>query len=570
MAKPGRPPLTEAIPAYLKPYIADQDASLYTPIDHASWRFIMKISKAFFARHAHQKYLDGLKETGITTDRIPLIEEMDQHLRKFNWRAVAVSGFIPPAVFMEFLSLGILPIACDMRQLEHLAYTPAPDIVHEAAGHAPIIADPEYADYLRHYGEISQKAIFSTQDQAVYEAVRNLSEVKEDPHASPQTIQAAQKRLDEAATAVDHVSEATMLARMSWWTIEYGLVGDASDPKIYGAGLLSSVGESYHCLNPDVPKIPFSLDCIHMSYDITRPQPQLYLAPDFQSLTRILKELGETMAHKKGGKDGLFKAMKAATVTTAVLDSGLQISGRLANVILGPKGEPCYLQYAGPTQLAYQNHELAGQGADYHREGFGSPVGLTQKDLDSLKRIESGTKAKITFESGVNVEGTLKSRTEKNGHALLFSFEECKITHSEKVLFQPEWGTYDMACGGKVVSVHNGAADAPRYLEVTGGYKQLPRRQKTNLTNENRELNDLYAITRKARESGNASGLDEVHELLEKKYPNDWLLRYELLELIKIRGLKAPWEKQVRKRLLEISTASKEKAEMIQRGLELL
>lgn len=117
--------LTETIPEYLRPYIVEQDASLYTPIDHASWRFIMKISRAFFAKHAHRKYLDGLAETGISSERIPLIEEMDQCLRKFNWRAVAVSGFIPPAVFMEFLSLGILPIACDMRTLEHLP-TPRP------------------------------------------------------------------------------------------------------------------------------------------------------------------------------------------------------------------------------------------------------------------------------------------------------------------------------------------------------------------------------------------------------------------------------------------------------------
>ena len=233
--------LTETIPEYLRPYIVEQDASLYTPIDHASWRFIMKISRAFFAKHAHRKYLDGLAETGISSERIPLIEEMDQCLRKFNWRAVAVSGFIPPAVFMEFLSLGILPIACDMRTLEHLSYTPAPDIVHEAAGHAPIISDPSYAAYLRSYGEISQKAIFSVQDLEVYEAVRALSDVKEHPASTVAQVADAQKRLDQAIAAVDHVSEATQLARMSWWTIEYGLVGDFNSPKIYGAGLLSSV-----------------------------------------------------------------------------------------------------------------------------------------------------------------------------------------------------------------------------------------------------------------------------------------------------------------------------------------
>ncbi|MFL5814492.1 MAG: phenylalanine 4-monooxygenase, partial [Bdellovibrionia bacterium] len=167
--------VTEQIPEYLQPYIAHQDPSLYTPIDHASWRFILKISQAFFAKNAHPMYLNGLRETGISTDRIPLISEMDQKLRRFGWRAVPVSGFIPPAVFMEFLSRGVLPIACDMRKIENISYTPAPDIVHEAAGHAPIIAEPSYAAYLRHYGELAEKAIYSKQDLDVYEAVRNLS-----------------------------------------------------------------------------------------------------------------------------------------------------------------------------------------------------------------------------------------------------------------------------------------------------------------------------------------------------------------------------------------------------------
>src|SRR6185437_6285197 len=180
--------VTEKIPDHLLPYIARQDASLYTPIDHASWRYILRVSKAFFSKFAHQKYLDGLVETGISTERIPLIDEMDTKLRRLGWRAVPVSGFIPPAVFMEFQSLGILPIACEMRTLEHLAYTPAPDIVHEAAGHAPIIADPDYAAYLRNYGEVARRAIFSDKDMAVYAAVRALSEVKEDPASTPHQI----------------------------------------------------------------------------------------------------------------------------------------------------------------------------------------------------------------------------------------------------------------------------------------------------------------------------------------------------------------------------------------------
>jgi phenylalanine-4-hydroxylase len=579
--------LTERIPDYLEPYIVRQDASLYTPMDHAGWRFILKISRSYFAQHAHQKYLDGLRETGISSDRIPLIEEMDQRLRKFGWRAVAVSGFIPPGVFMEFQSLGILPIACDMRQVEHLAYTPAPDIVHEAAGHAPLIASPDYSAYLRSYGELSRKAIFSSQDMDVYEAIRHLSIVKEDPASTEARIAAAQKRLDDAVAAVDYVSEATLLSRMGWWTFEYGLVGSVEQPKIFGAGLLSSVGESYHCLGPSVKKIPFSVDCVEVTYDITRPQPQLFVARDFQQLTDALEELARTMAFRQGGAPGLAKAVQAKTVTTSVLDSGLQISGTLAQVrprLPGePDGEPAaYLQFAGPTQLSFGDEELAGHGAKTHREGFGTPVGRVRglgKPASELTDAEiAGLGGRIEFESGVVVQGKLKGKVSRGGKNLLLSFEDCVVTHGKDALFKPEWGVYDMACGARVLSVFGGAADRRSYLAATGGFKQEPGRPKTNLTEANRGLNALYAQVRAIRSGGDASSpaklteLREIHDKLERDYPDDWLLRYELLEL----KTGAPWEQAARKRLDEIARSSSasgekgDKGELIARGLEVL
>jgi phenylalanine-4-hydroxylase len=564
--------LTEQIPDYLQPYIVQQDASYYTSIDHASWRFILKISQAFFAKHAHQMYLDGLKATGISTDRIPLIEEMDQCLRKFNWRAVAVSGFIPPAVFMEFLSRGVLPIACDMRKLENLAYTPAPDIVHEAAGHAPIIADREYADYLRHYGELAEKAIYSSQDLEVYNAVRNLSEVKEDPNSTPEEIDDAQRLLDDRVAAVDHDTEATQLGRMGWWTIEYGLIGESGDgksPKIYGAGLLSSVHESFHCLGSGVKKIPFSVDCVDMTYDITKPQPQLYVAPDFQALKRGLDELAERMSFRRGGVEGLEKARQAALTTTVVLDSGIQISGTLTRYDLDPAKNPTYLKFTGPCQLSYQDQELEGQGAQYHRDGFGTVLGKID-----LPRV--GERVRRTFESGIVLEGTLKSKIERDGKTQILSFENCKVTQGSEVLFDPAWGIFDLACGTRVVSVFGGAADRKKYLAETGGFKQRPGKQKSNLTPSNKGLNALYARVRKLRdeaaESGkpDAAALSEVHGALETQYPQDWLLRYELLELDSKYKLGSSWSTPIRKRFDEISRGDSSKAEMIGRGLELL
>ena len=587
-------PAPDFVPDYLKPFIADQDASLYTPMDHASWRFILRVSRDFFAKHAHPKYRTGLEETGISEERIPLISEMDEKLKKFGWRAVAVSGFIPPAVFMEFQSLGILPIACEMRTIEHLAYTPAPDIVHEAAGHAPIIADPEYSAYLRAYGEISRKAIFSDQDMGVYEAVRTLSIVKEDPRSSENEIGAAQVGLDAAVAAVNFASEATFMARMNWWTVEYGLVGTADDPKIYGAGLLSSLGESFHCLGPNVSRHPLVLDCVKTVYDITKPQPQLFIAPDFHHLTKVLQEFAKTMAFRTGGKSAVEKAVQAKTVCTVQLDSGAQFSGVVDSFresTSGSRSALSYLRLTGPTQLAFGDQELEGQGPDYHRDGFSTVIGkLKDSDL-SLNFVSESELAKRTvngvldleFASGIRVVGKVNSTLRRNAQLIVLSLTECTMTHGSEMLFKPEWGTFDLACGDRVVSVFGGAADRKAYVAKTGGFKQSPMPPKSNLTAENRGLNKLYAEIRKLRGTQRMpvrelqTELERVEAELANHFPNDWLARLEILELLlapeasqESAADHAPLAQRLRARLAEIRKLSRDRDEMIGRGLALV
>lgn len=565
------------VPEYLRPFIASQDPSLYTPMDHASWRFILRVSQDFFAKQAHQKYLDGLKETGISTERIPLIEEMDTKLKRFGWRAVAVSGFIPPAVFMEFQSLGILPIACEMRTIEHLAYTPAPDIVHEAAGHAPIIADQEYAQYLRNYGEVARKAIFSSQDMAVYNSVRKLSIVKEDPTSTPADIAKAEQEFEETSNSVTYASEATLLARMNWWTVEYGLVGSVDQPRIYGAGLLSSVGESYSCLKPHVKKIPLTIDCVNQTYDITKPQPQLFVTKDFAHLTTVLKEFAKTMAFKQGGKAGLEKAKEAATVCTTVLDSGIQISGVVADFKLDSKNDVTYMRCTGPTQLAYTDLEIENQGPTYHREGFSTAIGKlkgSEKSPADLTEAELRALPKLEFASGIVVSGEFTGCVREEGRTLIASYKNCTVTHGNETLFKPEWGTFDLACGSRVTSVFGGPADRKKYLAQTGGFEQIPMKPKSNLTAANRELNELYRDVRDLRES-KAEGIPlekELHRIeakLEKEFPEDWLLRLEILELAPL-ARHAEREKRLRDALTRIAGMAQDKAEMIERGLKLL
>jgi phenylalanine-4-hydroxylase len=580
----------QPIPEYLSTYIVQQDASLYTWIDQASWRFILKLSQDFFKKYAHRSYLDGLRETGISTERIPLIGEMNECLAEFGWQAVAVSGFIPPGVFMEFLALGILPIACDMRKIENLAYTPAPDIVHEAAGHAPIIADSAFSTYLRNYGDLARKAIFSSQDMDVYNAIRFLSDTKEDPTSSEAVLREADERLEKASASVKYDSEATQLSRMAWWTFEYGLVGDIANPKIYGAGLLSSMSESFHCLGPNVKKIPFTLECIHQTYDITKPQPQIYVARDFQQLSDALEEMSKGMAYKKGGLFGVEQAKKAATVTTTELSSGVQVSGVLADSI-ERHGQPAYLMFKGPTQISYHDQQLDGQGADYHREGFGTPVGelhdgFLAEALDEAALWKSGfsaagaspKKGTLKFKSGVEVTGIYKSIIRRDGKTLVIAFTDCTVKLGDRVLFDPSWGTFDMACGASVRSVFGGAADRKRYLADTGGFHQDPRTPKTNLTPTNRGLNEQYLRVRKLRDAditqAMASELKNIIEVLDRDYPQDWLLRYEILELAQEEPLLLSLRKDLCTRLEQIAAndiaPGKPNAELIQRGLAVL
>ena len=151
----------QRLPEYLKEYVVEQNYEKYTPRDHATWRFIMRQARAYFKDHAHDLYQLGLEKTGISISKIPNIEHMDEVLSDFGWGAVCVCGFIPPLAFLDFQAHNVLPIAADMRTLEHLSYTPAPDIVHEAAGHAPILVDESFAKFLRRYAKMARKAIFS-------------------------------------------------------------------------------------------------------------------------------------------------------------------------------------------------------------------------------------------------------------------------------------------------------------------------------------------------------------------------------------------------------------------------
>lgn len=576
---------TNELPMHLRQYIAEQNYSLYTPIDHASWRYIMRVSKEYFRHHAHPKYLEGLIETGVTVDRIPLISEMDQKLQKFGWRAVIITGFIPPEPFLEMLAHRILPIAADMRKLENIDYTPAPDIVHEAAGHAPILADPAYSSYLMKFGEIARRVIYAKEDNELYEAVLNLSETKEEPNATEEQIALAQKGVEEAAKRVGYVSEAQQVTRLGWWSTEYGLFERNGNYLIYGAGLLSSVGESYNCLSPQVKKVPLTIECVETAFDITKPQPQLFVTDDFKKLEKIIDELSEKMAFKRGGVESLVKAKRAETLTTTCFESGIQVSGILEEYKLTAQGEVSFIKFKGPCQLSVDEVQLEGHGPEFHSHGFSSPVGsivglkqktwlATAEDWQSIG-CRQGAHCTIEFESGIKVDGRWISSATVGQNTVVMTFEGCAVKNGSELLFQPEWGTFDMVLGEKVVSVFGGAADRESYAKQVYLREFKPRPQKSNLTEVNKELAYLYGIIRDIRETGKLgeSDLHNIHDVAEKldeKYGDDWLLRLEILELVTNLESEKIFREKIKNDLDALATKSPRNSMLISRGLRAL
>ena len=516
------------VPEHLKPYIFEQQHNFYTEEDHALWRYVMRRLKSFLKNHAHPSYLKGLEKTGVTVERIPKIEEMDEKLSSLGWRAVPISGFIPPMVFMEFQSLGILPIARELRSLEHILYTPAPDIIHEAAGHAPMLVNPEFSEYLKNYGEVAIKSIFASEDLEAYVAIRKLSDLKEKPSSKPEEIEALEKHLRHIQASKRYISEASLLSRMNWWTAEYGLIGSPS--RIFGAGLLSSIEEAKHSLTKP-KKIPLSVDCLNYDYDITNPQPQLFVASDFSHLNKVLYDLESRMSFKVGGYKGLKEALRSGTKNTVILDSGLEISGNFTDIKFDKEKKPFFLKCEGPTKLSFQGETLKGHDMDFHKTGYSTPLGERKGELKENEIIE------LEYSSGIKIKGFLKKVLSKNNKALLASFEKAQVTYKKDILFRTEWGQFDLALAGShIPSVMGGTTYKLDLTSCSDSFKpiEIPKKKRNfqSLNNAFESLNVLR-LQKEKTSSFCSKTYSEVLEIHLEAYKNHWLLALNLLEVSK-------------------------------------
>ena len=567
----------ERLPAHLKQFIAPQNYEEYTPINQAVWRYVMRKNISYLKDVAHQSYIGGLKKTGVLVESIPNIYGMNRILKDIGWAAVAVDGFIPPNAFMEFQANKVLVIASDIRQLEHIEYTPAPDIIHEASGHAPIIANPDYAEFLRRLGEIGAKAILSKYDIDLYEAVRKLSILKEAPGVKQKDIDAAELEVNVLQNQHEEYSEMAQIRNMQWWSVEYGLIGEMNNPKIYGAGLLSSIGESEWCMRDDVEKIPYSVDVAQVGFDITKPQPQLFVTPNFAYLMEVLEELANTLSIRKGGYKGLQKLIDSKATGTIELSTGLQVSGVFTQMIMNDDREVVYFKTDGPTALAYRDKELIGHGIKTHKDGYSSPLGMlksvnlpienmTPVDLKAYN-LYDGQRLAFEFESGITVEGlNITGIRNVKGKIMLIRLKDCTVLYGEEVLFKPEFGVFDMAIGNDIVSAFAGAADSSSFPNLYAVSKT--KTIKTKKKPKNIDLEQLYQSVRSYRTTKHfsSSDLEKVFETLIKNHKNDWLLQIELLELAEDTSLIL----KIKKHLAEIVRNKPELSRLIESGIRLI
>ena len=217
-----------------------QHPGLYSDEEQAVWRLLLERQTALACRYACAEFLQGLKTLGIG-ETIPDFAAVNAKLEPLTgWRVVAVPGLIPDAAFYDHLAHRRFPVTVWIRKREELDYLVEPDLFHDFFGHVPLLTDPVFADYMQEYG----------------------------------------RRGVEAGPNVH------LLARLYWFTVEFGLIRTAQGLKVYGAGIVSSAAEIRHAIEGEgVERLPFDATTVmHRPYEIDRLQTTYFVLDDFRQL----------------------------------------------------------------------------------------------------------------------------------------------------------------------------------------------------------------------------------------------------------------------------------------------
>jgi phenylalanine-4-hydroxylase len=241
----------------------DKGVVEWTDEENAIWHDLITRQRRVIQDRACQDYLDGLDALNLPDDRVPQLSEVSSVLKKTTgWEVAWVPALIPFSTFFELLANKKFPCATFIRSREEFDYLQEPDIFHEIFGHTPLLTNPYFADFTEHYG-----------------------------------------RLGLAASKEDRV----FLARMYWFTVEFGLIQRPEGLRIYGGGILSSPGETIYALDSDKPeRQPFDLmNVLRTPYRIDIMQPIYFVIEEMRQLYEIAQM--DIMAYVEKAKAlGLF------------------------------------------------------------------------------------------------------------------------------------------------------------------------------------------------------------------------------------------------------------------------
>ena len=234
----------------LDPFI-EQDWSAYSDENHQVWRLLVRRRMGQLRNSASSAFLKGMERIGLNEREVPNLARLNAKLfARTGWKAVPVNGFLEPKLFFQSLAKRRFPTTVIVRSLQQLDYLPEPDIFHDVFGHVPLHADPIFADFLQRFGQL-----------------------------------AAEARNDE---------ETRLFTRLFWFTVEFGLVREQGDVKVYGSGLISSHADCTNALSAKCERRPFSLDrVLAQDFEIDKLQPVLFVLESFSQLFEALHRLRE-------------------------------------------------------------------------------------------------------------------------------------------------------------------------------------------------------------------------------------------------------------------------------------
>jgi phenylalanine-4-hydroxylase len=225
-----------------------QDWAAYTPEEHAVWGLLYGRRMAALQHTGSRLFLDGAERIGLRPDQVPDLADVNARLgARTGWAAVPVTGFLPAREFFACLGRRRFPTTVTVRPRNQLDYLPEPDIFHDVFGHVPLHAHPVFADFLQRFGRAASGAVTDSQVEA--------------------------------------------MARLFWFTVEFGLIREGNETRVYGSGLISSHGDAANALGPDCDRRPFTLDAVlAQPFEIDHFQEVLFTIDSFEQLFAAVAE----------------------------------------------------------------------------------------------------------------------------------------------------------------------------------------------------------------------------------------------------------------------------------------